>query len=134
MSSDEAADGRIDDFQDLASWRRIAAWRARRLHRGCAVVIVPMAFSNLAHLKCFEGALARSGIVHKLCLVAPPDVIRERLSRRAEAVGTPVDQWAVERVEACCEAYRSPAFGHPLDATASTGEIVRSICELAALQ
>ena len=126
--------GRIEDFQDLASWRRIAAWGARRRHRGCAVVIVPMAFSNLAYFESLEGALARSGVIHKLCLVAPLDVIGERLQRRAEAEGKPIDRWALERAEACCEAHRSPAFGHSIDATASTGEIVRSIYEMAALQ
>ena len=126
--------GRIDDFQDLALWRRIMAWRARWRHRGCAVVIVPMAFSNLTYLDALAGALARSDDVHKLCLVAPLEIIRERLRRRAEVGGMPVDLWALKRAETCCEAHRSPAFGDPIDATASTSEIVRSICELVALQ
>ena len=126
--------GRIEDFQDLASWRRITAWRARRRHRGCAVLIVPMAFSNLTYLDMLAGTLAGSGVVHKLCLVAPLEVVRERLRRRAEAEGTPMDQWALKRAETCCEAHRSPGFGHPIDATTSTAEIVRSICELTALQ
>lgn len=119
--------GRIEDFQDLASWRRITAWRARRRHRGCAVLIVPMAFSNLTYLHMLAGTPAGSGVVHKLCLGAPLEVVRERLRRRAEAEGTPMDQWALKRAETCCEAHRSPAFGHPIDATTSIGAIVRSI-------
>ena len=106
--------GRIDDFQDLALWRLITAWGASWRHRRCAVVIVPMAFSNLTYLDTLAGTLAGFGIVHKLCLVAPLDVVRERLGRRAEAEETPLDQWTLKRAEACCEAHLSPAFGHPI--------------------
>ena len=51
-----------------------------------------------------------------------------RDTTRAEADGTLVDRWVPERPEGCCEAHRSLAFGHPIDATASTGEIVRGVC------
>lgn len=126
--------GRIDDFQDLASWRRITAWGALWRHRSCAVVIVPMAFSNLAYLDAVARTLAGFGVVQKLCLVAPLTIVQERLRSRAEALGSPVDRWALERAEACCEVHSSPAFGHPIDATASTDEIVQTICVLSALK
>ena len=39
------------------------------------------------------------------------NVIRERLQRRAEAEGTPVDRWALDRADVCCDAHHSLAFG-----------------------
>jgi hypothetical protein len=40
----------IDDFQHLAAWRRATTAGARLWHARGTPVIVPMAFSNLAHL------------------------------------------------------------------------------------
>ena len=122
--------GRIHDFQDLTSWRRLTAGGARWRHRRYNTVIVPMAFSNLSYLEELASALSRSGPVSKFCLIAPLQVVRERLKRRAQAEGTAVDQWALLRAEECCHAHRSPAFGHPIDATATTGEIVRAMIAL----
>lgn len=70
-----------------------------------------MAFSNLTYLNMLAGTLAGSDVVHKLCLVAPLEVVRERLRRRAEAEGMPMNLWALKRAETRCDAHRSPAFG-----------------------
>jgi len=119
--------GRISDFQELKSWRRLISWSARRRHRRFDPVIVPMAFSNLYYFEELAVALSETAPVHKLCLVAPLQVVRERLEKRAKTEGTAVDDWAVRRAEECCHAHQSPAFGHPIDATVSTAEIVQAV-------
>ena len=119
--------GGVDDFQDLSSWRRLIPWAARWRHRGVDMVITPMAFSNLAYFEGLAAALSTSAPVLKLCLVAPIEVVRARLEARARTEGTPVDAWALRRAEECCRVHGSSAFGHPIDATGSTLEIVRAI-------
>lgn len=119
--------GRVEDFQDLPSWRRLIPWAARWRHRAFDIVIVPMAFSNLAYFEGLADALSASAPVLKLCLVAPVEVVRARLEARALAEGTAVDTWALRRADDCCQAHRAPAFGHPIDATGPTPEIVRAL-------
>lgn len=82
---------RIDDFQDVAIWRRLTALGARWRHRRAKIVIVPMAFSNLGYFEELADALRLSAPVVKLCLVAPLDVVRERLATRALSEGEAVD-------------------------------------------
>lgn len=119
--------GRIDDFQDLALSRRMTVLGARWRYCGGGVVIVPITFSNLGYLDALEDVRTIAGVVRRLCLLAPLDVVHERLRRRAKTEGMPVDEWWLGQAKACCQAHRSPASGHPVDATAPTDDIVRSI-------
>jgi hypothetical protein len=105
----------VDDFQDLRLWRRltILALRIARWFR--PNVIVPMAFSNAAYLQEIRGAVTRFE-PHTLhfCLIAPIDVVRERLrTRRVQ----PADgAWQDRRASECCELHPQPAFARHVDA------------------
>ncbi len=116
-----------DDFQDLRLWRSLIGPGARRKHRGVPVVIVPMAFSNLQYLDAFAADLAKAAPVHRLCLVAPLDVVQARLLARGALPGTVGGDWVFRRSKECVEAHRDPAFGRPIDATRSPAEIVDAI-------
>jgi hypothetical protein len=93
-----------------------------------------MAFSNLSYLDAFAGELAKSAPVHRLCLVAPLDVVRARLKERGAIAGTVGGDWVLRRSRECVDAHRDPAFGRPVDATRSPSEIATAIRELVGLK
>jgi len=100
---------KVDDFQDLRIWRwfTVAALRVVRLV--FPNVVVPMAFSNPAYLRELRAGLARfePDVVH-LCLVAPLEVVHERLRGRGS---DPVrDEWQYRRAAECCAAHESDEF------------------------
>ncbi len=113
-----------DDYQDLRLWRDLTAWGARRRHRRASIVVVPMAFTNRAYFDGLAAALGADAPVWRLCLVAPLDVVRERLRRRAHSEGTAVSEFQIRRSAECVAAHKDPAFGLPIDATAAPAEIV----------
>ena len=110
---------RVDDFQDLAAWRRLSI-AGIRLTRGVFPnVVVPMTFSNVAYLDEIRRGLARfeSHVVH-VCLVAPLPIIEERLRHRgADAIR---NAWEFRRAAECCDAHRSTDFSHHVDASDRT--------------
>lgn len=116
-----------DDYQDLPLWRRLSASGARLKHRRRAHVVVPMAFTNLAYLDAFTEALSGEAPIHRLCLVAPLEIVRRRLAARARAEGRAISQFELRRSAECVEAHRNPAFGLSVDATMSPPEVVSSI-------
>lgn len=100
---------KVDDFQDLPLWRRltIAALRVTRLI--WPDVIVPMAFSNLAYLDEIRAGLARfEPHVHHFCLVAPVEVVHERLRRRGPTPGNA--PWEYRRAAECCLVHAREEF------------------------
>ena len=107
---------RVADFQDLRVWRwlTLAALRITRLF--FRNVVVPMAISNPAYL------IRGRDIVH-VCLVAPPEVVRERLARRGRDAGA----WEHRRAEECCIAHRGPEFARQVNAERSPEEIADEI-------
>ncbi len=115
------------DYQDLPIWRRLIARGGTRKHTGAAVVIVPMAFTNPAYLDEFARALSAKAPVHRLCLVAPLEIVRARLKARAIKEGRDISEFEARRSEECVEAHRNPCFGTPLDATRQPAEIVADI-------
>ena len=120
---------RPPDYQDLAIWRRLIAQGARRKHRHASVVIVPMAFTNPDYLDGFAQALGATAPVHLLCLVAPLDAVRARLTERANKEGREITEFEFRRSQECVEAHRAPNFGIPIDATREPAEIVADIQE-----
>jgi hypothetical protein len=112
-----------DDYQDMALWRTQIARGASRLHRRIPVVLIPMAFTNLGYLDAFTDRLGEEGPVHRLCLVAPTDVVDGRLRNRAAAEGRDIRQFEWRRSRDCLVAHRDPRFGRPIDATGSPEEI-----------
>ncbi len=115
------------DYQDLAIWRHMIAQGARRKHKHAPVVIVPMAFTNLAYLDGLTQALSTTAPVQQLCLVAPLEVVRGRLTERANNEGRGITEFELRRSRECVEAHRDPRFGVPIDATQKPAEIVANI-------
>lgn len=84
-------DGReTDDFQDMTAWRRWTVRRIRAIRLLHHTVIVPMAFSNLGYLSEVRSGLERfDRDIRQFCLIAPLDVIQERLLGRGADPATP---------------------------------------------
>jgi len=116
-----------DDYQDLALWRRLIVFGARRRHARAPVVIVPMSFTNLSYLDAFAEALARTAPVHRYCLVATLEVVRARLDERASRQGRSVTTFELRRSAECVAAHRDPRFGAPIDATGPPEDIVAQL-------
>ena len=116
------------DYQDMVLWRRLIVMQARWVRRRSDVVIIPMAFTNRDYLAGFEGALAATAPVTKLCLVAPLDVVRSRLHRRGVAEGRRgLTEFELRRSEECVAAHSDPFFGTPVSAMAAPEAVIAEI-------
>ena len=115
------------DYQDIGLWRKLIVRGARRAHRGARIVIVPMAFTNLAYFEEFAKGLRGRGDVQRYCLVAPLDTVRNRLSHRARSEGRALTDFELQRSAECVAAHADPLFGTPIDATPPPAEIVAHI-------
>ena len=104
----------VPDFQDLRLWRRmtISALRIVRLFR--QNVVVPMAFSNASYLQEIREGIARfeSQQLH-VCLVAPIDVVHQRIQSR----NLPDATWQMRRAAECCAVHHDEIFATHIDAS-----------------
>lgn len=116
-----------DDYQDMVLWRRLIASGARRRHRTASLVIVPMAFTNRAYFDDLTHALVLVAPVHRLCLVAPLEVVRGRLEKRAAAEGRGLTEFEVRRSAECVAAHSDPGFGIPIDATGAPHDVATAV-------
>ena len=116
---------RVGDFQDLRSWRRLTGIALRIIRRFRPNVIVPMAFSNPAYLEEIRAAAERADdrVLH-VCLVAPLEVVHERLRRRG------AEEWCFRRAAECCAAHESGAFARHVNAEREPREIVEELQSL----
>lgn len=107
---------RIDDFQDLPSWRRLTIGGLRVTRLGYRNVIVPMAISNVVYLEEIRSGISRfeSRVVY-CCLVAPIEVVRERLRGRGAKGEDAV--WQARRAAECCAIHTSAAFARHVEAS-----------------
>ena len=123
---------RADDYQDMALWRRLIVVQARLVHRLAPVVIVPMAFTNRDYFAAFADALGETAPVVKICLVAPLDVVRDRLTRRALSEGrSGLGEFELRRSAECVAAHADPFFGVPVDAMQAPDQVVADIRAIA---
>ena len=115
---------RVDDFQDLAVWRRLTVLLIRCVRVFRSNVVVPMAFSNVAYLDELRERVSRfePDVLH-FCLVAPFDVVRERLRTRGANAG----EWELRRARECCDAHGDPCFAMQIDATRDPSTIVEDL-------
>jgi len=118
----------VEDFQDLRSWRRltIAALYVARFFS--TNVVVPMAFSSESYLREVQEGIGRfePRVLH-FCLVAPLEVVHERLRRRGlDPESAP---WEFRRAEECCVAHRGEEFGVQVSAEGTVEEIAGTIIE-----
>ena len=119
------------DYQDIDLWRRLIVLQARWTHRRAANVIIPMAFTNTAYLEAFASALEAHAPVQRLCLVAPLELVRERLLARAAGEGRDqLSAFEIKRSAECVAAHRDPVFGMPVDAIAGPDVVVAQILSL----
>jgi gluconate kinase len=118
---------RVDDFQDLRAWRRLTIAGLRMTRMVYPTIIVPMAFSNTAYLDEIRAGIRRfEPRLHHVCLVAPLEVVHERLRRRQ---CRPDDAaWQLRRAAECCAVHSDARFGVHVDAgTRGVEEIVEEI-------
>ena len=115
---------RVDDFQDLALWRRLTVLGLRLTRMLRPNVIVPMAISNAAYLaEIRDGASRFEPRVLHVCLVAPFDVVRDRLRRRGADAG----EWELRRARECCDVHGDPRFAMQIDAQREPSAIVEEV-------
>ena len=101
----------VYDFQDLPSWRRWTIAGLRTTRKFFTNIVVPMAFSNVEYLEQIRRGIRRfEPDVPHFCLVAPVEVVHDRIRRRG---GEP---WAYKRASECCMAHESEAFAIRVDA------------------
>jgi chloramphenicol 3-O-phosphotransferase len=118
---------RVDDFQDLVLWRRLVVLGIRAVAAAQHNVIVPMAFSNVAYLREIEAGVRRfePHVLH-LCLIAPIEVVEERLERREGAAGLK-DSWAYRRAVECCAAHSEAVFEEHIPAAGASASDVADL-------
>lgn len=125
----------VDDFQDLRAWRVLTALAIRCARAVTSVVIVPMAFSDLRYLGEIRAGLQRTDQqVYHFCLVAPLEVVEQRLRDRGAHPTT--HAWEFRRAAECCAAHKHPLFAKHVAAADSppddlAKQIAKSVRELA---
>ena len=118
----------VEDFQDIALWRRLVVRGIRATTFIRATVIVPMAFSNLDYLKEVLDGVRRfdPSVVH-FCLVAPLEVVEERLMGRGHHGGDPRSAWLDRRAAECCAIHSDPAFAEQIPTAGLTAPQVADV-------
>jgi len=106
-----------DDFQDISLWRKATFVSTFLLHRITRRnIIVPMAYSNLDYVNQLRLGLIKKGIaIHRFCLVAPIEVVHERLKKRGTIATTEEGKWVYPRVSKCCAVHKDPEFNQQID-------------------
>ncbi len=106
-----------DDFQDISLWRKSTLWSAFFLKRITRrTVIVPMTYSNSDYLNQLRQGLIRKRIaVQHFCLVAPIEVVRERLKKRGTTDTTHDGQWIYPQAAKCCIVHKATEFRQHID-------------------
>jgi AAA domain len=105
------------DFQDLRAWRAgVVEVLGLALERGAGPVVAPMTLVNETYFDEVLGELRRAGYdVHHVALLAPREVVIERLRRRGLGRGLGRESFALDRLDGCLETLRSPAYASHLD-------------------
>jgi hypothetical protein len=105
----------VDDFQDLSLWRRLTIVSLRLIRIVWPNVIMPMAFSNTDYLHEIRTGLERfEPRVFHFCLIAPIDVVHQRLSGRGENPANAA--WEYRRAAECCREHQRSEFAVQIDA------------------
>lgn len=110
---------RVEDFQDLRVWRKLTVIGLRLARRWSADIVVPMAFSNPVYLdEIRDGIRNFEPRVFHFCLIAPTQVVVERLKRRG--ADPEKQKWEYRRAEECCAAHVSDIFATHVNAVDRT--------------
>jgi predicted kinase len=121
----------VNDFQDLPSWRRLTVIGLRAIRLLYPNIVVPMAFSEVGYLQEIRSAITRfePRVLH-FCLVAPVEVVHERLRLRG---ADPVRAaWEYRRASECCMAHERKEFArHIATADRDPDEIAEELVSYA---
>jgi hypothetical protein len=100
---------RVDDFQDLSSWRLLTVAGIRAARVLWPDIIVPMAFSNTAYLEEMRSKLAHfDPVVIHACLTAPLEIVHQRL--RSRGADPDRHRWQFRRAAECCAVHGNHDF------------------------
>ncbi|MGF6823486.1 hypothetical protein M2317_002399 [Microbacterium sp. ZKA21] len=126
------------DFQDLPQWRTSIVdtlEHAEASHAG--PVLVPMTIVRDDYFDEIVGGLRERGVdVRHYALIATPETLRTRLSRRIAfiASGLQRDTWAMEQIPRCVAALAQERYGtHVATDLRTTDEVVEWIAQDAGL-
>jgi hypothetical protein len=110
----------------MPAWRTLTVQSIRMARWVRPTVIVPMTFSNIGYLnEVRAGISAFDADVRHFCLIAPVEVVHERLRARGTE---PTGAWVRHRVAECCQAHGRPEFSeHISTAGRSVAEVVRDV-------
>ncbi|MGV3524773.1 MAG: AAA family ATPase [Candidatus Sericytochromatia bacterium] len=100
------------DFQDMPLWREqvlhLLACTARA-HPG--PVLVPMTLVQPAYFAEIVPVLRQTQTVHHFTLLAPPEILYQRLAVRGDGR----DSWPAQQIHRCLSALAHPCFGVHLE-------------------
>jgi len=105
----------VDDFQDLRAWRRLTILGLRITRFFTRNIVVPMAISNVSYLEEIRRGVGPD-VLH-VCLVAPLEIVHERLRNRGGA-----HEWEFRRAAECCSVHGGEAFARQIDAAHRSAE------------
>lgn len=115
--------GQRGDFQDLSAWR---TWTVRAVTLAAKLrrrIVVPMTIVNAAYFEEIVGTLRqRTDLLH-FTLMAPPQIIRDRLRARGSA-----RRWGEQQLERCTSALADARFAtHVETADLPVEEVARHV-------
>ena len=120
-----------EDYQDILLWRRLTTLIALMIHNSLErTIIIPMTFCKLEYLNQLRFVLLHHAEVHHFCLIAPVEVIYERLRKRGVHSSSAEGQWVYPRTTRCCKVHRTPEFYRHIDTNGkSPSEVADDILE-----
>lgn len=124
------------DFQDLRTWRAgVVEVLGLALERGAGPIIAPMTLVDETYFDQVLGELRRSSHdVHHVALMAPREVVIERLRRRGLGRGLGRESFALERLDGCLDALSGPTYASHLDTEGRTvAQVADEVARIAEL-
>jgi len=124
------------DFQDLTAWRQGVVEVLDLALRGQhGPVIAPMTVVRPAYFEEIMGTLRDRGHdVRHFALLAPREVVVERLRERGLGLGLRFESWAVRALDGCLEALSDARFAEHVDtanrSVSETADLVAASCGL----
>lgn len=114
----------VEDFQEYAGWVPLVVATARELRRAGRNLVLPICIADRERYSALvEGLRAVDETLQTFCLVAPIEIVHERLRGR----GDDPAGWAGTRTAGCHEAHRDPLFAPHLDARLPLSTLVERV-------
>lgn len=120
------ADETTDDFRDIKLWPELVVTVAKSLQKQYGKdLVVPMTLDNLVHLKAIRHGFEQfDSEVYHFCLIAPLEIILNRIQSRHEGNG----EWTIRKATECVAKFIGAEYEKYIDTTHITpDEIVQVI-------